>query len=85
MNEDTISRQAVISELNKYVDYSDDGEQEINADIVFITLKEFPSAERRGRWEDVNEDGTLYRCSVCGEMSCCKSLFCGDCGARMGR
>ena len=90
MNDDTISRQAVISELNKYVDYSDDGEQEINSDIVFITLKEFPSAVRRGRWIRTGEDGY---CSVCKcdmpmfrndwEWEYTETPFCPNCGARM--
>ena len=41
---DLISRQAAIDALNKYVDYNDDGEQEINTDCVFHTLEELPSA-----------------------------------------
>lgn len=36
-----------------------------------------------GRWTDVNGDGSLWRCSICGETQCCKSDYCGDCGARM--
>lgn len=74
--DDLISRQAVISELKKYVDYSDDGEQEINSDIVFITLKEFPSAERRGRWVDL-------KCDQCGQVDMSKPNYCPNCGARM--
>lgn len=46
----------------------------------FCTLNR-PSAERRGRWEQVGDNA--YRCSACGEISCCKSLFCGDCGSKM--
>ena len=85
---DTISRQAVISELNKYVDYSDDGEQEINADIVFITLKEFPSAERRGRWVfNIDDKGWSwdkpYMCDQCGEWVEKVFKFFPNCGAKM--
>lgn len=39
---------------------------------------------RHGHWVDVNGDGSLWRCSVCGEAQCCKSNYCGDCGAKMG-
>ena len=38
---------------------------------------------KHGRWEDVNKDATVYKCSVCGELSCCRMPFCGECGARM--
>lgn len=47
------------------------------------TLKVYklPSAERRGRWEQVGDNA--YRCSACGEISCCNSPFCSECGADM--
>lgn len=38
---------------------------------------------RHGHWIDVNGDGSLWRCSVCGETQCCDSNYCGDCGAKM--
>lgn len=38
-------------------------------------------AERRGRWKQVGDN--TYRCSVCGELSCCCSPYCGECGAKM--
>jgi hypothetical protein len=38
---------------------------------------------RHGHWIDVNGDGSLWRCSVCGETQCCASNYCGDCGAKM--
>lgn len=48
-------------------------------------LTHFPAADvqevRHGKWERVGD--VTYRCSVCGEISCCNSLFCGDCGAKM--
>lgn len=36
----------------------------------------------QGEWID---DGSYYywRCSNCNGLSCCRSKFCGDCGARM--
>ena len=38
---------------------------------------------RHGRWVEVNDDDSLYRCSACGELSCCNSPYCGECGAKM--
>lgn len=46
-------------QLNRYVEYNDDGEQEINADEVFITLHEQPTADVRenvkGEWIPVTK------------------------------
>ena len=38
---------------------------------------------KRGRWIEVNDDDSLYKCSACGELSCCNSPYCGECGAKM--
>lgn len=51
----------------------------------FDIVDDMPAADvqkvKHGRWERVGD--VTYRCSVCGEISCCNSLFCGDCGAKM--
>lgn len=44
--------------------------------IEFVPLK-------HGHWVDVNGDGSLWRCSECGETQCCDSNYCGECGAKM--
>lgn len=36
---------------------------------------------KHGRW--LYDDGAMHKCSVCGELSCCTSHFCGECGAKM--
>ena len=36
-----------------------------------------------GEWTNINGDGSLWKCSNCGELSCCKGNFCPDCGASM--
>ena len=38
---------------------------------------------KKGEWIDVNGDGSLWKCSNCGETSCCRGKYCSDCGARM--
>lgn len=45
-----------------------------NCDVEFAPV-------RHGRWEQVGDN--TYRCSVCGEISCCNSPFCSECGAKM--
>lgn len=35
---------------------------------------------KRGEW--IEADG-LYKCSVCGELECCRGKYCPDCGAKM--
>lgn len=46
-----------------------------------------PSAERRGRWIDIEHapNGLLYAtCSVCGKRQTVEAInYCGNCGARM--
>lgn len=65
---DLISRQAAIDALSKYVDYSDDGEQEINADSVFLTLEKLPSVEPI----DVQE--SYYKGKIDGIRECTAKL-----------
>lgn len=50
-------------------------------DDVIKTIVTDAQEVRHGSWERVGD--VTYRCSICGEVSCCNSLFCGDCGARM--
>ena len=38
---------------------------------------------KHGHWIDVNGDGSLWRCSACGEAQCCYDNYCGNCGAKM--
>ena len=37
---------------------------------------------KRGEWEQVGDN--TYKCTNCGEISCCKGKYCPDCGAKMG-
>ena len=80
MRDDTISRQAAIDALGKVDDYGDGIAFEVLSHAqMYISL--LPSAERRGQWKQVGDDA--YRCSACGEISCCNSPFCSECGAKM--
>lgn len=52
------------------------------AEVINVLLMDTQEI-RHGHWIDVNGDGSLWRCSVCGETQCCDSNYCGDCGAKM--
>ena len=75
-----ISTKALMKRINCYPG--------IIRDIVTKELRYVPTVDaesvRHGHWIDVNGDGSLWRCSVCGETQCCASNYCGDCGAKMG-
>ena len=44
--------------------------------------KPWPELEPKlGEWVK-GADG-LYKCSVCGELECCRGKYCPDCGAKM--
>jgi hypothetical protein len=61
----------------------------IDADELEAMVKRLieltPTADpvKHARWIDVNGDGSLWQCSLCGEQSCCKGNYCMDCGAMM--
>lgn len=61
-------------------------QRDLNASF-FVVINEQPTVEaepiRHGHWEDIDGDGSIWRCSVCGEVQCCNSNYCGDCGAKM--
>ena len=50
-------------------------------------IEELPSAERRGRWENIEHapDGLMYvTCSECGKRQTVEfTSYCGNCGAKM--
>ena len=50
-------------------------------DAITVAPRVDAEPVKHGRWERVGD--VTYRCSVCGEIACCNSLFCGDCGAKM--
>ena len=40
---------------------------------------------KHGRWIQLtqNAEPTALKCSLCGEISCCRGMYCPDCGAKM--
>lgn len=90
MNDDSISRQAAIDALDGEFNITGRENAETIRDYINSVnkkLRELPSAERRGRWEDVEHapNGLLYAtCSVCGKRQAVECTnYCGNCGARM--
>ncbi len=89
--DDLISRQAAIDAIEKLILPQVKGEtaaEEINRiawrcaiNCAEEMIGHLPSAERHGRW--LYDDGAMHKCSVCGELSCCTSHYCRECGAKM--
>lgn len=53
---------------------------------ITIPVAELDTTEDFGEWLDVNGDGSIMKCSKCGEEVCCKgNNFCPNCGADMRR
>lgn len=51
---------------------------------ITIPVAELDTTEDFGEWIDVNGDGSIMKCSKCGEEVCCKNNnFCPNCGRRM--
>ena len=86
MNDDTISRRAAIKAICEHGTELERRGITVLAvanhkQVTVDLLENLPSAERRGQWKQVG--GDAYRCSACGEISCCNSPFCSECGAKM--
>ena len=91
--DDYISRQAAIDALEEPCKVPDTWADEFaigertqwEKDVK--ALNSLPSAERRGRWIDVEHapNGLLYAtCSVCGKRQTVEAVnYCGNCGTRM--
>lgn len=58
---------------------------DVNIYDVFDALANMPTLEvsvtSHGRWEQVGDNS--FKCTHCGEISCCKGRYCPDCGTRM--
>ena len=78
--DDLINRQAAIEAVRGRFSMPVDN-------LIVEVIGNLPSAERRGRWEDVENapNGLLYvTCSVCGKRQTVEAgNYCGNCGARM--
>ena len=95
MKDDTISRQAVLEQINCWIG---SGEYRYTNATDYLTkrITSLPSVstEKTGRWiEQEGYDGdTYYDCSECGESFCLIDgtptdnlyNYCPNCGAKMG-
>lgn len=92
--DDLISRQAAITlpftskEDREYQTHNLDDAYELGWLDYQKCIENLPSAERRGRWEDVEHapNGLLYvTCSVCGKRQTVETAnYCGNCGSFNG-
>ena len=54
------------------------------APTVTIPIAKFGTMNDFAEWIDVNGDGSIMKCSRCGEEVCCKeNNFCPNCGVPM--
>lgn len=54
------------------------------APTISIPVAELDTTVYFAEWIDVNGDGSIMKCSKCGEEVCCKNNnFCPNCGADM--
>ena len=97
MDNDTISRQAAILAIEEYADRLQMVNWKENPGVPYKahalnwainTLRDLPSAERRGQWEfNIDDKGWSwdkpYMCDQCGERVEKESKFCPSCGASM--
>ena len=59
-----------------------DGEDMISDWVKTLVHEELKQQlPKRGEWVAMSD--VSYKCSVCGETSCCRGNFCSDCGAKM--
>lgn len=51
---------------------------------ITIPVAELDTTTEFAEWIDVNGDGSIMKCSKCGEKVCCKdNNFCSNCGRTM--
>ena len=57
------------------------------SDEYYVLVKDIESAPtielNKGTWIKMDDDGLAFKCSACGEISCCAGNYCTDCGAKM--
>lgn len=52
--------------------------------IITFPVAKLDTTDCFAEWIDVNGDGSIMKCSKCGEEVCCKdNNFCSNCGADM--
>ena len=84
MPERLLDAEILLHVLSKYTEYSDDDEQEINADLVFGEIQEAPTVDAvravHGKWD---ADPCGWHCSECGADGRASWHYCQSCGAKM--
>lgn len=84
MNDDLISRQAVIEELHQYFSVGFDFDRYWNSTHVLQAIANVPNVEpRTGRWINIKPLLTAARCSECKSAFAERTNYCPHCGAKM--
>ena len=70
---------------DKYFKANGEWRKGIEPTCHLIEVPEDVQPVKHGRWIQLTQDEgyTALQCSLCGEISCCRGMYCPDCGARM--
>lgn len=90
MNDDLISRSALLEEYRDFKDMDCPSGHTVTADYMIELAEDAPAVDaepvRHGYWEIGGMDGDLvgnWECSLCNETSLEDSDYCPNCGAKM--
>lgn len=79
-----LDRKQVIELYEKYQPSLATNVYEFGEKLKALPIVKEETSRQHGEWIDVNGDGSIMKCSVCGDMVCCKNNnFCPNCGADM--
>lgn len=86
MNDDTISRQAVVSRISDLLMLELKGERIPTWNEVYRAIQELPSAEKHGKWikhvDEECEEANWYECPNCHRFKRISTLYCPFCGSK---
>lgn len=88
MAKEYIERELVLRQLTSSYNRVHDGKTLVHpmAAVAFRVVRNTPTADvvevKHGRWITVTQN-MAWKCSDCGELSCCEPNYCPHCGAKM--
>ena len=84
-----MTREEVTERLQNIIDrYEGEDEWQTLTDrrdyeCIKMAIEALKEERPHGKWTRLDEYESVWRCSACDEVSCCKADFCPNCGADM--